>query len=214
MVKEQWVIWGYSKHIVKLPTFPGRSALPRHNPKSVHIHFTLKTTLFHGGVPSVETEGREVQSLAHGGSEGQRLCSASQGPGLRGPGLSGGHPAQGLQPRRSPRGRHRDLMAFHFHIRSRRPARRHQEGGFRVTAAARDSPEPEPAAANTYLTASPPLPRPRPAARLRMCTAQTRRRRSLARSSSSGSPRWVLKTASFCLRITGLCKKTETESCG
>lgn len=35
----------------------------------------------------METEGREVQSLAHGGSEGQRLCSANHGLGPQGPGL-------------------------------------------------------------------------------------------------------------------------------
>lgn len=101
----------------------------------------------------METEGREVQSLAHGGSEGQRLCSArvprarTAGSGAQ----SGGDPARGLQPRRSPRGHHRALLAFHYHIRSQRPARCHQEGGRKDTTAARDRPEPEPAAADTYL---------------------------------------------------------------
>lgn len=60
-------------------------------------------------------------------------------------------------------------MAFHFHIRSRRAARRHQEGGFRVTAATRDRPEPEPAAADTYLTHQSAAAETTPPARVRAC---------------------------------------------
>lgn len=89
--------------------------------------------------------------------------------------------------------------AFHYHVGSQRPARRHQEGGRRVTAAARDRPEPAPAAADTYLTRQ-------------SAAAETTPRGALAHARSSNSqapplslpevPCLVLKTAFFATKET------------
>lgn len=75
-----------------------------------------------------------------------RLCRALQGqgphdPGPKDPGLDG-LLAVRTEPCRPP----------NYHVGWPRPARRHQEGGRRVSAAARDRPETAPAAADTYLT--------------------------------------------------------------
>lgn len=152
----------------------------------------------------METEGREVQSLAHGGSEGQRLCSASQGPGPRGPGLR----AEGTLPEDSSLAA---LLAVTIEpcwpstTTSDRSCQRAaiRRAGAKIPPPPETAPSRSPQPQTPTWPASPPRPRPRPAAHPRMRTVQTRGRRRLASPSPSGSPRWVLKTASFCLRITG-----------
>lgn len=154
---------------MKLSTFRGAQLCPQFQGYS--LVSPLRQSLIHSRPPRAE------RLRAYPVGCPSPLQSAPRGKGLQDPGLG----EEGAVPCRP----------SNYHFGSQRPARRHQEGGRRVTAAARDRPEPAPATTDTYLTRqssaaeTPPLGAP---AQARDSNLQAPRPSQRAASTSGCSP--------------------------